>query len=510
MPELDERVSNSLTWAEVRFIDERTITASELAQGLKWKTAKTTDPNVYRCVPLERYTHAQRPDITGFEVVCSSSQTDIAARISAHFCQSPMASDSIDQGIAVREVLKLLNSSRPNNPLRAASDGLTGLEGQFLVELMPRIIQALCSRGNQGHLVFIKVDQCFFVRNIWIRFMAAYAKEPELFRKLMFGPNGSRPDRAQFRGFEGAEDLYRSKNFEAGTYFALPLLLCAPASLGVMGFRKNGLYVWLEDCPFQSAVVDDYGDGNLSLDWLPINEDPLDLVRESGYFADHEELKWDWAQLPPFSLDLLEWFTDRMDHFFSYLGNPCHFVDRDGKHEPVRHFLTQLSIHRLFVVAESILHLHPRAHHERISLLFDGLDILQGLRQGEFDQTLSLPAVEKKLSELLEDVPATVRALFKARFGRVPTALNIVKNGFLDPTRNREPYQLIRQIRNSKHSFVGSGQRGSEDFSLIFEHSCALPPELAEVVVVHLLWLISDPQRLRLHYPTKKKAAAVR
>src|SRR5688572_13728463 len=69
---------------------------------------------------------------------------------------------------------------------------------------------------------------------------------------------------------------------------------------------------------------------------------------------------------------------------------PARYTDGNGTHDPRAHFGTLLSLERLFGSLQDLLASTYRDEFARRSLLFDVLDLLEGLRFGDFRTLLTV------------------------------------------------------------------------------------------------------------------------
>lgn len=303
----------------------------------------------------------------------------------------------------------------------------------------------------------------------------------------------------QFKGFQAARDLTQDVSSGLASTLDVAMLVCAPWVWGLASNRAGGAVAVLFGQPVAG-----------------IESSPAELVDVmKPQIATHERPQAlslpnvDASAFAPF----FRWWVERLNAVWGAVLDPARFRDEDGFHDPRAHFGAVLSLYRLFGSLLAILAGTRREEFGRRVLLFQTLDLLEGLRFGDFKTLLTRRRAREALSRV-ESIDALGPAIPKCR--EAMQALEQVADGFYlherradDRLRVRRKQSgdwdeisldeavasYIRVLRNSTHSFMGA-TGDPRDLSLLAAHTGAIPRVLPDLALLHVLDLLADPNRL--------------
>jgi hypothetical protein len=225
--------------------------------------------------------------------------------------------------------------------------------------------------------------------------------------------------------------------------------------------------------------------------------------------------------MPAFDLadfeSALPWWGSQISKFVTVALDPAAYRTAAGEHDSAAHFATVLSIDRLFAVVSGLLVASRREEFLRKTLLFEALDLIEGLTSGrrDYGQTLSFRHCAATLARLERRLPEPVQRLVLPRCRMAISALQDMVGGFFDTTRHHGSELVLALsrgeqrlswdsavvrylrsvIRNGAHSYR---ERMAEelDRQLFASHTGELPAELADLAYLHLLDLFTRPEQL--------------
>jgi len=211
----------------------------------------------------------------------------------------------------------------------------------------------------------------------------------------------------------------------------------------------------------------------------------------------------------------LNWWTEALDHLFTEVTDPAQYVGNDAQYSVKENFEALLSVEQVFRNVQS-LSAQARDNHVRRTLLFDTLDMLEGLRKPDFAKMCELAYAQRVLDEVTSLLsPEAGRALLPHAKQAV-AALQQLQNGFFAPSRlkggglrvlnkngNGERVMsleaaagaYLRVLRNGGHAF--GGRAAPADGILLMAHDGGIPIDLPDLAYLYLLHLLAHPQVLR-------------
>jgi hypothetical protein len=339
----------------------------------------------------------------------------------------------------------------------------------------------------------VEVAPLFHRRMAALRALFAVEAVPEVV--------GRGPD--LFRGFDSGRGLTSNTTvgFEPYIHPALPAV--SPWALGLTAARLGGAIVFL------------FGDPVLGLQQSSAAAELLQLYRPrfgTKRVCDPDVPSVTAAQAEAF----FAWWVDRLNQLFALILDPARFATEDGAHDPTRQFAAVLSLERLFACVQVSLAMSHRDDFTRQTLLFETLDLLEGLRAGSVEPFVTLAAVEKRVAKLEAELPVAAVAVALPRCRAATAALADVATGFYVTERvseagvrrrtngggwetlstERASAAYLRLLRNAAHSFMRQARK-PEDLSLLAAHNGVLHPALPDLAFLHVLYLLHDLTTLR-------------
>lgn len=315
------------------------------------------------------------------------------------------------------------------------------------------------------------------------------AETPELFASL-----------EDVVGFESGRGFLGPLIYGQSLFLKPYLLATSPHVLGWSADRLGGALVVL----FGQPVLH-FGDQRPSPTMLDLN-------------APHGWPSWDRPPSetkPSVSVaatqHALRWWVRQIDVLLGQLLDPRSYRNAEGRHDPAQQIAMMLTTLRLFISVQALLS-EPTQSPLRLSLLFDVLDLLEGMRMGGYDATLSHQRLEREATVLREALPADVAAVLMPKCDGGVDAIARVADGFfctdrLTPTGFRVPSKqgeteikldrasshYLRLVRNSTHSFSSMAKVRDRDLVLYACHTGHLDPRLPDLAFLHLLRIVANP-----------------
>lgn len=303
---------------------------------------------------------------------------------------------------------------------------------------------------------------------------------------------------------EAGRGLMSTQGFHTGQYIDTLLLSQAPWLPGIASARLGAMLVLLF-----GNLQGGRDDGKAELIDLYQPQLYSTLVQNMAMPAyDHRDLE---ATLP--------WWTERVSALLTIALDPANFRTATGQHSSELHTGVLLSLDRLFAVVNSILVASRRDEFIRTTLMFEALDIIDGLttRSGNYDNWASPARAVKRLTGVEAQLPEAARRILLPRCAAAVRALTGVREGFFIPARDRGPRglelavdgtagpvavswdravaQYLRLIRNGAHGF--RDQLADPFYRALFStHTGDLSPELADLPFLYLVWLLCNPWQL--------------
>jgi hypothetical protein len=209
----------------------------------------------------------------------------------------------------------------------------------------------------------------------------------------------------------------------------------------------------------------------------------------------------------------VKWWVARLNDLLLVLLDPANFRDQARRYDPRSHMGMVLTLDRLFACVQDILIESRRDEFIRKALLFDALDLVEGMGLGGSQQLFSHSVVIRELQRLAEELPEEAARVTLGRCKNASDALWEVRKGFYLAERvkdegieirsksgqlqtmsmDRAVAGYLRLVRNSIHSF-GRHVLDDRDVSLLVAHDGELPNGLADLAFLQLLRLVDNPK----------------
>jgi hypothetical protein len=412
------------------------------------------------------------PSIAAHEAVLEHVRDRLEQELQRHF--------DAEHPAATWTAWKLLVATQRDDALRAN---------------LPVFHEDLRGQDPRASLWLVKVDHTVMARLSVVRGLFAAAHAPELMSRTS----------QDFEGFLSARGL--SDNAGTGVD-ALIDTFCAwlaPWVLGIASIRQP------------SSLVTLFGDPVLGID-VPSPRDMLQLFRSNLLVEVKREGPTERPHLADGqAVSALSWWVERCNELVFELLDPAYFRTGADEYDPAAHLAMLLSFDRLIGSTLSILANDPRGKFVRRLLLFDVLEILEGLGLGGYDQLCSYEKQQREIERLRTILPSTVADLLLPRCERAVAALERVGRGFLQERQTNGGVRVakktggseelttsgavaayLRGVRNATHSFRKAAS-DPRTLSLLAGHDGQLPDAVSDLSALHLLRVLVDPARVLPH-----------
>jgi hypothetical protein len=358
-------------------------------------------------------------------------------------------------------------------------------------------------QGTGASLWLVDVSQTALSRLTALRGLFAAAHAPEVLHRAP----------KDFEGFLSARGLADPIGVGISALVSTFCVWPAPWLFGVAGRRRASSIVTM------CGQVWDGTQAPAPAEMLQLFRSDL-LVKSASMGTPRPEVD------PAFAVSALSWWVQQCNQLIFMLLDPARFKSIDDRYDPAAHLATVLSVERLVASVLSSLLSDPRGTYVRRILLFDVLELLEGMGQGSYDQLCDFKVQAKALESLRINLPESVADLLLPRCERAVAALEAVGDGFLQERKSESSVEVrdksgvpqerplqgaiaayLRGVRNSTHSFRRSA-RDPRSLSLLAGHSGDIPEAVSDLAALHLLRVLSDPRRL-FHRPEKSAPAQV-
>ncbi|MBI3429049.1 MAG: hypothetical protein HY050_03120, partial [Actinobacteria bacterium] len=214
---------------------------------------------------------------------------------------------------------------------------------------------------------------------------------------------------------------------------------------------------------------------------------------------------------------ILRWWASRISELLWIVSDPTRHVDRNGVYEPSIQFGVALTLERIFVTAVEVMCLKTKDEFIRKILLFDFLDLLQGLGMGNYERNLSHTTQHELWVLLKQTLPENVSRTFSPIIDGAFDALLQLDSGFWsaasrtpnnellirrktgigqDPiSLDRARAQYVRVLRNSTHGFSDLANN-PRNLSYLANHTAELDNKLPDLVWWYLIRILSNPMEI--------------
>ena len=481
-------------WVQIPYPGQVRTQPRELAQFCGWKIRKRTGE--WEVCTTERYQHQTASLLRS---VCLTTASTADRRSAYKPVTGWRRQDELapDFGPMVRDELQRLEKLGTREAFWAAFqlDIMTTPSSHIELALQGWY-QRIAAQMQESSLWAIELHPWLLSRQSVIRTLFSAAETPEMLNRPM----------EEFDGFKSARGLMDTSGMGGiGTFIEIPLTVIAPWLLGIATRRVGGLVVVLF-----GNLEDGHGPGPAD-DMLQLYRPRL-LAMATREALPRPEVTAAQAE------SLLRWWVQRLNEFFEVVLDPANYrVQADWSYDPRSHLGTLLTVDRLLACVLGVLVDTGRNEFIRKLLLFDTLDLLDGLYQGGYDQLCKHSVVEQRLMLLTETLPPDIGSLLLPRCQRAADALHSLQDGFFLTERlgstglqmqrpkgtglQTKPLEgataaYLRVVRNASHSFRDMIRKAPDDISLLAAHDGELPAELADLAFLHFLYLLVAPTTL--------------
>jgi len=196
----------------------------------------------------------------------------------------------------------------------------------------------------------------------------------------------------------------------------------------------------------------------------------------------------------------LEWWIDRWNAALGELCDPATHRSPDGTFDPALMLGRFFTHHRLLACVQGILADTGRNDFSRMELLFESLDLIEGLGcgLGDWSRLANPGKVERDFARIVQFLEPNdeVGRVVLPRCERAIEALQELRAGFRGPRSHdigqdemdREVSGLLRAMRNAGHGL--SGNRSRNSLLALMSHRSELSPDLPNLAWLHLIRLL--------------------
>lgn len=250
----------------------------------------------------------------------------------------------------------------------------------------------------------LPVDPAFHSRRTATRVLLAAEAAPELL---------ARPGNGTW-GFDAGKGLGANDGFAVGPLIELGLLAGAPGTLGIVSARLQGIVALL------------FGQFEAGRDPSGDPAELIDLFKPKLLSTPHLG-PLGFPKHPPSDHEtFFEWWVTHANQILRLATDPAWFRKPDGSYDPAAQYGFQLSVDRLVASIKGILVGARRDEYTRSILAFQALDLLKGMRLGEYVSLADPVVVRGHVEALKASLPSAVQSFVIPRCERAATALEAV------------------------------------------------------------------------------------
>lgn len=320
--------------------------------------------------------------------------------------------------------------------------------------------------------------------------------------RALFGARDDRhiePSLIGPRLFPAGMSFMRSQLLGFPAYLEPALLTLSPWLTGVSSYRVGGSLVFLFGRPLPGLRPDTQA------------PEMIDLFKPHGFPTAGRS-----AEPPTVAASeieaALQWWVSRVSHLFGIALDPANYRSSDGTFDVTGQIGVLMSLERLFMSLQTIL-VHPRDEFVRSVLLFDVLDLLDGLGFDDWRRMVTLRHTVKAIEELEQTLPPSTKAVLLPRCRAAVESLRDACSHFLPALIDGSQVELTKKdglhtekvaldnayasllwlTRNASHSYRNHA-RDPRDVSILSAHDGTVPDQLADLALVHVLRLLSSPK----------------
>jgi hypothetical protein len=476
-------------WARIRIPSGFKAGASGIAELCDWEFRKV-DGNVTDVRTRERYLHKTLSLLTAYKIAEAEDPKANPGfdRLARWWRQDgyDRAGDLAPRGTA--EVRRLIALGERVQMWEAFRLGIASSTDQQWIPFLRANFESIAKQLPTSSLWAVEQNRVLYSRHHMVQALFGAEATPE----LLVNPDLSS------QVFQAGSGLFANQ-FHVGQFVEPALLVHAPWLIGIQSARMAGLVILifgsLEAGRPKGSTAD-----LINLYRPALMSSPIGNIGQPTYSSADGEA-------------LVRWWISKANDLVGASLDVVNFTDRDGYYQPGRHFAALLSLDRFFAVVQDILVGSRRDEFTRRMLLFEAVDLLEGLRLGGPDVTFGYKATLKILDRIVAGLPEGAARCLEPRCRIATEALRQVQDGFfvknrvrhgqyIPPPETGHPVTLdvaasryLWLLRNAAHSYRKAVEKPL-DRAFLASHTGNLAPELSDLPLIHLIALLAEPQRL--------------
>ena len=366
------------------------------------------------------------------------------------------------------------------------------LPDREVADYVRRHFLSVVSQIRTASVWAIDVDPRLTWRIATARMLFSAAEAPEVLERAV---------RDGVRGFPAPMGLMPSFAYGMNALVEPVLLPAAPWILGMNGVRRGGHVLIL------------FGKVEPGFEAVQAPE-TIDLLHARSMASPRRPVARPEFD-PEAAARWLHWWVSRANSLMGLATDIGRYAGPDGIYNSAAQLGVLLSVDRLFATVQEILADAGRSRFPRTLMMFDVIDILDGLSFGSWESMLRIDRLPSQLAELEGLLPAGARDLVLTRCRPAVQALADFTDGFtLIPERLTNDGQIrirqrdgkgwqdtslgsaaqsyLRIARNATHSYRQMA-KDPRDVSLLGSHLGQIPDHLADLAFFHFLRFLTTP-----------------
>lgn len=351
------------------------------------------------------------------------------------------------------------------------ADRLPYLVNDFLANRLPEL------RG--GTAIIVRVNpQLLYGQMAIARVLVRAGHDPQVLATGLRDP----------KALEGGAGLVSQDMLGGAMYLQAGLCAASPLHFGFVASRVGGSLVLL--FPMSILSPESYQPDTLAELLRPqYLVRPRDALRVAGWALEDEEA-------------FLGWWVASCNRLLAELVNPATHRTKSDVFDANLMLGRILTHHRLMASVQANLAETARYDGIRWGLLFDSLDLFEGLGGGLgswSDRLTSLSFIEKELTDIREELESYpgVGHIVLPRCERAVSAMLDLATGFRETgaqgwnnkTIENRVRALLRALRNAGHG-LRNDDNGAKNIKALMAHRSDLPTDLPDLAWLHLVWLL--------------------
>jgi hypothetical protein len=195
------------------------------------------------------------------------------------------------------------------------------------------------------------------------------------------------------------------------------------------------------------------------------------------------------------------WWVGRWNRVLGELLDPATHADTEGYYRPDMMIKRLATLQRLVSCVQGILCDTGVNDFGRMALLFDTLDLCDGIGLGKREVLVAPRRIAKWLEAIRAEVSPSVACVALPRCERGRAALDSLALGFRDNSGHRygkaasdgEVAALYSALRNAGHGFDREGSE-KDNLDELLRHDASVSPDLPDLAWLHLIHMLCFKQ----------------